>query len=79
MSAALAVQVIVGIAYGVLSVLWPRGDYRRLDPALRRRLSRTLGVPVVWVQRRGGWNNAPLVVAVARVRSPPHPHTASAG
>ena len=60
MNASLGLHVLFGIGYVALSILWPRVYFRRFDPALRGRLSRRLGVPVVWVRRTGGLHRGPL-------------------
>lgn len=57
----------LGIAVGWLIgyIGWSRWYYRRLDPALRARLSRRVGAPVVWTYRRGDRSGGNLSMRLA--------------
>ncbi len=50
---ALAVQLGIAVGWVVAYIGWSRWYYRRLDPALRQRVARRVGAPIVWTYRRG--------------------------
>jgi hypothetical protein len=63
--AALVTQVAVAVGWLVGYVGWSRLYYRRVDAALRARVARRVGAPVVWTYRRGDRTGAPLSFRLA--------------
>ncbi len=57
---ALAVQLGIAVGWVVAYIAWSRWYYRRVDPALRQRVARRVGAPIVWTYRRGTTSGSSL-------------------
>ena len=53
MNVRLIAQMVFGLGYVAVYILWSRLYYRLVDPVIRARIGELLGAKIIWVHRRG--------------------------